>query len=136
MKIQSDSTVTFTQVYKDFKQGLEAVGDALKVGAEHVYEVLIRQQLVNSITWIIVIIALAIVGSVVLRFGLTNMWEERERYGEKVTSLKEEKLPLLFVGSCLCLAAIIVLCVQSGVIITGFINPEYGAMMEIKDMIK
>ena len=38
-------------VYQDVKAVLKDLGEALAVGAEHVYGVLVRQQIVTSIVW-------------------------------------------------------------------------------------
>ena len=39
--IPDSSVLTFKEVYSDIKSGLTALGSSLKVGSEHVYEVLI-----------------------------------------------------------------------------------------------
>lgn len=54
--IPDSSVLTFKEVYSDIKSGLTALGSSLKVGSEHVYEVLVKQQLSNSISELLLII--------------------------------------------------------------------------------
>lgn len=140
MNIQSDSTkVTFTQVYQDVKQGLQGLGEALKTGAEHVYEILIKQQFVESITWLIVILILSIASFVLLKFGLNDMWNIRKDYygqGEHLKEVKESRVALLVFGAACGLSAAICFMINANDIITGFVNPEYGAMKEIMEFVK
>lgn len=129
MNPQDSTTVTFSHVYNDFKDALNGVADALKVGAEHVYQVLVMQQVVNSITWLLIIAVLLIAGGITLKFGIKDMWN-------KDKEVKDHKIPLLVIGSIVLIASVIVLSVNMSTIITGFVNPEYGAIMEIKSFIK
>src|SRR5688572_20864353 len=49
-----DTSTLSKQIYSDVKQALVGIAAALKVGVPHVYEVLVRQQVVKAITWSIV----------------------------------------------------------------------------------
>lgn len=129
MDIQNDSTkVTFTQVYGDVKETLQALGESLKVGAEHVYEVLVTQQIVNSITWLAILCVL-ITSTAICAY-----------YCNKFSSEKSKNIELrdgfgwgtLIIGT---IAIIVFLCTIE-TIVTGFVNPEYGAMKEIMEFVK
>jgi len=49
-----DTSSNFKMLYQDVKEGLSGLATGLKVGVEHVYIVLVKQQIVNSITWVII----------------------------------------------------------------------------------
>lgn len=127
MKTNPDSTqVTFSQVYTDVKQALNGMADALKVGAEHVYEVIVRQQIVESITYLIVYAVVGAFSYILFRIGRTALDDNND----------EVYVPLfVFSGfSALILLAVIAITLDN--VITGFVNPEYGAIMEIKSFVK
>ncbi len=125
----SDSTqLSVKQVYNDIKAGLTGLAGALKVGSEHVYEVLCKQQYVSSI----VNICILIVGIILLLISLKT-W----KWGIK--HLKESDWYSIFPPTIITILSIG--CIGGQInhfdtTITGFINPEYGAMMQIKDFIK
>jgi TRAP-type C4-dicarboxylate transport system permease small subunit len=125
--------VTFSQVYNDVKGALSGVSDALKVGAEHVYEILVRQQLINSITHLIVILILSLSSYLGLKYVYKNMYTIDE-LGNK--EFNEGVIPVAIICAFLFVFAIINACIHTETILTGFLNPEYGAIMEIKSFIK
>lgn len=45
-----DTSSLYKQIYTDVKYGLAGLADGLKVGVEHVYIVLVKQQVVKSVT--------------------------------------------------------------------------------------
>lgn len=128
--IQQDSTVTMTQVYNDFKGALQGAADALKVGAEHIYEVLVYQQLINSITLIIMYVAITIASYYTWRIVLKFVDKEskQDRYGEWGY--------MYIIPVLVTLISIIIFLGSIQNCITGFLNPEYNALMEIKSFIK
>jgi hypothetical protein len=132
MEIQQD-TVTFTTVYNDLKDALTAAGEALKTGAEHVYEILVRQQVINSITYLIILAVLFTVGGIGLKYGLKDL-HEKNRYGDK--TIKESKVILLIIAGIILVIGVIVTCLSMPRIVTGFFNPEYGAIQEVRKFIK
>jgi len=125
--------VTFSQVYNDVKGALSGVSDALKVGAEHVYEILVRQQLINSITHLIVILILSLSSYLGLKYVYKNMYTI-DKLGDK--EFNEGVIPVAIICAFLFVFAIINACIHTETILTGFLNPEYGAIMEIKSFIK
>lgn len=127
--IQQDSTkVTFNEVYSDIKGALSAAGEALKVGSEHVYEVLVRQQAVNSVSMICTDTVILLAAFILFKIA-TKMAKDDE---------VEDDLPFpFFIGSIvLFMLGAIAITFDMNDIITGFVNPEYGAIMDIKDFIK
>lgn len=124
---QDTTKITVREVYNDAKQVLSELGNALKVGSEHVYEVLVKQQLVSSITN--VILYLLIIPTILLSIYFT-----------KKTDFDDEKTIPIFVIAVLLGACSIILIIKFVVsldgTITGFVNPEYGAINQIMELIK
>lgn len=125
--IQSDSTkVTFTQVYQDVKGALSAIGESLKTGSEHVYEVLVRQQVVNSITY-----------SILILFGITITVILLGKAHKEKQTFEDSAFPgYLAFGVVIGVITLIGICATMDNIVTGFVNPEYGAIQEIREFIK
>lgn len=107
-------------IYNDAKAGIQGLASALKVGAEHVYLVLVKQQLVYSICWLISWILIIIVLTYFIKFA-KHVWKEDDEGGLVVSFV---------IGICLIVWLSINLCHIDNMV-TGFVNPEYGAIMEI-----
>lgn len=131
---QTDSTAQSLPhvIYKDVKDVVKSLAETLKVGTEHVYGVLIKQQIVNSVTYII----LLFIGAFLLSFAFKQFQLiEINSYGD----LEDKSIPRLIYA----IAGVIIggitfifpLC-NLDVIVTGFINPEYGAIKTIIEMLK
>jgi hypothetical protein len=124
-----DTSSNFKMIYNDAKAGLEGLGKALKVGAEHVYVVLVRQQLVKSITGTI-IIGLLIFFMVIFLNSV-----------KMVDQTKGDDSYQIIRGTIFGLLSFVFLLyvVMSGKIpevVTGYVNPEYGAIESIFDFVK
>ena len=123
--IPDSSVLTFKEVYSDIKSGLTALGSSLKVGSEHVYEVLIKQQLSNSITGLLMLI-LSIICSIIIIKLAKKAFNEDEELG---------MITVIFIGIPTMIFLVYELWHMND-IVTGFINPEYGAIKEILEVIK
>jgi hypothetical protein len=113
------------KIYDDAKGAVNSIAKSLKVGAEHVYEVLVKQQIVKSVTNSIIALMMVILLIIAFRFSGKGDWVNGDIYA----------------------AYCIVFCVISGLMfmytmfniketVTGFINPEYGAIEKIFEVIK
>lgn len=119
-------------VYKDVKDVIKSLADALKVGTDHVYGVLIKQQIVNSIVYILLFI-IGIICVVICAKQATKV--STDNYGDVDSSgifplicstvLGIVGLILLFIGL-----------INLDTTVTGFINPEYGAIVKIIEILK
>lgn len=123
--------LTFARVYGDVKAGIVGLASALKVGAEHVYKVIVKQQVVNAITYVVIILVLLIL---CLRF-----WSMHKtavvKHGEYWEDYASAVVPLI--GSIITgLIAIIMFIRTSNDIVMGLVNPEYGAMKDILEFVK
>jgi hypothetical protein len=124
-----DTSSTFKAMYSDFKYGITALAASLKVGAEHVYEVLVKQQIVYSIIWTIVLI----IGIVFISIWLYRYKDDKEEWTDgDATALGVFRTMQVFLGILLFIIGIM----NIDTIITGFINPEYGALKDVIDMVQ
>jgi hypothetical protein len=134
--------LNMNMVYKDAKEALKGLGEALKVGSEHVYVVLVRQQMVNSISGIIIILILFIIATRCFVWS-KNSYEAHLKLGESDSywciddSAKGiASIAIAIFGGVLGIIFIVMFCSNYNDIITGFINPEYGALRDIMHFIK
>lgn len=133
--ITDTAAVTWTRVYNDVTGVLSGLGSALKVGTEHVYGVLVRQQLVNSITGCFFIIA-----TIISLFGFRrfiNWAKSSKKYSDPHYDGDEIGWIILTIVFGVFVLILFTVCVTNlQQTVTGFVNPEYGAMKEIMDKIK
>lgn len=134
---QVDTSSTFKLMYSDFKQGIVALASSLKVGAEHVYGVLVKQQIVYGVVYLFIFL---------LGIYLTINWlknyknKDEEWTTPPPNSYSSSDVTGLGVFRTI---QIIVATVLLGIgifnidnIMTGFINPEYGAIQDVIEMVK
>jgi hypothetical protein len=144
-----DTSSNFRMMYNDVKSGIAGLASALKIGAEHVYIVIVKQQVVHAVSNLILVLIL-----MGLAYFLYN--QSRKTYkahlvqcgykeGDKSSnnnidlddSAKGVASVILGVLSAIALiCGIGVFCTSYDTIIMGFINPEYGAMKDIMDFVK
>lgn len=134
--LPDSSQLTFKEVYSDVKAGLTGLASALKVGAEHIYEVLIKKQISDSITGTILFVI-----SIILLFIATKYlrklyaWDinrqkddhYKDYFGIIMVTIIVYALGLTLLGFCLA---------NLNSIVQGYVNPEYGAIKEILEFTK
>lgn len=125
-----DTSSTFKQFYSDLKSGILAIASALKINSEHVYGILVRQQVVSTITWLVTLF-IGIVLVFIFVKAAKNKDEEWEINGDP-TLLGVMRVIMGVIG----LIAIIAGLINTSTIISGLINPEYGAIQDIMHFIK
>jgi ABC-type uncharacterized transport system permease subunit len=122
-KIDTTNIVTNTNAEKladkyinEIESGIIALAVSLKQPAEHVYTILIKQQYVKSWTYIILNLLLLVLSVIFWIFALKNDFDDE---GYLVISLLS--------------TASLIVCIACTItpIITGFLNPEYGAIKTI-----
>jgi hypothetical protein len=117
-----DTSSNFKMIYSDIKSGLQGLALGLKVGVEHVYGILVKQQVVNSITWLIftiLCIICIIIYIYIINVAGKNSWDS-ENIGTFV--ILAGLGCIIFLIICLC---------HIDTMVMGFVNPEYGAIKEI-----
>jgi hypothetical protein len=131
INMQNDLTkVTFSQVYQDFKEALSGAADALKTGSEHVYGVLVRQQIVNSISLIITILVLTTASYFAFKFVNRKSIKDGLEDTEPGAVFAVIGVAILIIGTIGFTAS------HTVEIVTGFVNPEYGAIQEVREFIR
>lgn len=105
--------------------GISALAKSLKRPAEHVYGVLVKQRVVKAWTWIGVILLSLLITIVVPAISKRLSASIKEE--DKSDGSDEYKILLLIFGI---ITVIIIICGLKP-IISGFFNPEYGAIKEI-----
>lgn len=129
--------LTLGKVYSDVKAGLNGLAQSLKVPASHVYSVMIRQQVAQSISDLIFFIAFIILSITLYKIGMKTM--------SKIDDKKDKETDGGYIGitvvSFLLCGFTTIVCICSfwhdySSIVTGFTNPEYGAIKEIISFVK
>ena len=114
-------------MYQDIKGAVASIAEGLSIGAEHVYGVLVKQQVITSVTYTIIFILGVMLASLAVRSGKKADYSEREWDRDATMSLV-----LGFASFCFLFFSIM----ELNTIVMGFLNPEYGAMKEIMSLIK
>lgn len=119
------SQVTVREVYTDVKNVLSGIGSALKVGSEHVYSILIKQQFVKGVTYSFSLLAAIVSITLLIKFvkfaKKSKDWDWRDDNTWFVAIL----LAIVSLFSVFFFVA------SLETIITAFVNPEYGALQDI-----
>lgn len=127
-----DTSSLYKTIYNDVKTGLTGLASGLKVGVEHVYAVLVKQQVVKSIAelvaWFLIPLLLTVLA---IYIAFKFKW-----FSENVLDNTEGFSAF---GGVVLIAIPLLICVLGPswqTIITGFVNPEYGAIQDIMNFIK
>lgn len=112
-----DTSSNFKMVYQDVKEGLSGLATGLKVGVEHVYIVLVKQQIVNSITWVIIYLLF-----IFICYLFVKNWNYLAKETDDVVNI---------IGSVVLTIILISLTFTLNETVMGFVNPEYGAIKDI-----
>lgn len=136
-----DTGSLFRSVYQDTKSAITGIASALKVGAEHVYKVLVVQQVVRGVTYLLMMVFGFLFLYLSIRFFKSiqedyNAWKKLEDIDPDTDSYFH--INIIWCGA-FAVAGPILLLVAFGnfdVITMGLINPEYGALQSIMDFAK
>jgi hypothetical protein len=142
-EISSDIVDVVNTVFDKTTEAVQSLAESLKVPAEHVYEILVKQQAVKSTSLSLTIICCFIIGILLVYLTYKNWKLTNEKYNKKIDRVDYQKydlddgawFPLIIFGSLIIFVATIVLISSITTIITGFINPEYGAIKTILEML-
>ena len=141
---QTDSTsyVTDSNVEKlvdKYSAKIEAtivsLAEQLKQPAEHVYKIMVKQQYIKAFTGILLLLVIILFVYLTIKYA-SNIedWE----YGIAYKNKPGYSFGVLIISLASLFIAILVLLVWQYPmdIIQGFINPEYGAIQDIINLIK
>ena len=112
---------------KELQEVLKVLADQFGTTVSHVWEILVKQQMVDSITTIAMIVAMAIICilSIIVLVRAKKYSDEKNDYDS--ASVITSGVIAIITGVLLVL--IVPFCLDN--IVTGFVNPEYGALMDI-----
>jgi hypothetical protein len=105
-----------------------AIAKELKQPVEHVYTILVRQQIVKSITYLFLFIVTIVLSYISIK-SITHpkaTWED---------DLNVYSLGGIILAIISLIILIVFLC-NFNKMVTGFVNPEYGALQDIIGFIK
>jgi hypothetical protein len=135
-----------SELYDGVATAVKDIANALKVPAAHVYSVLVKQQAVQSITYLLILLFVLVLS---LSLGLSGLFSEnvnvtiydtycsdQKRVKKELIGKSDTNIAKMIIGGVLMLGFIIGLLACGKTIVTGFVNPEYGAMMEIMNFVK
>jgi hypothetical protein len=129
-----DTSSTFKEMYSDLKHGIIALASSLKVSAEHVYYVLVRQQFVKGVECLFILI----IGFLLILNWLKKYKDDNEKWvkysgGDAGPSgLGLFRILHIIVAGVFFFIGIF----NIDLIFTGIINPEYGAIQDVIKMVQ
>lgn len=159
-KVYSDGTNAVSTVYNDVKSltpkveaALKSIGTDLKVGTNAVWNILVKQQLVWS--WCFLILTLTSITNWFLFYkanigpksteliDITVKHYNDDKYGDR--KIKDESLEKKYISKnpmdavmiihlFICITLSIFSFINFQAMLTGFINPEFGAMKTIAEI--
>lgn len=135
-----DTSKVSKQIYTDIKAGIAGLATGLKVSTEKVWDILVLQQLVWSITSVIFSIFLAIISNIFLSRGW-KLWkkakeERKEKFGYDDVDFEDGIwCGMICIGIIILLLGIVFTGFNLDNTVTGFINPEYGAIETIVNFV-
>ena len=139
LQLVDSAKLTTMKVYTDVMSGLSGLAKGLKTTAEHVYVILVKQQVVNAISSLIFDLLISVLTLLFFRGFFKNYKRISDSKDDWFRDSLEDHFGLvgyLVFGIILGVITIIALAANMGEIITGFVNPEYGAIKDIFHFIK
>jgi len=127
--IPDSTALTAGKVYNDVKAGLSGLSQSLKVGAEYVFTIMVKQQVVEAISCLILLVlALFLIVNWFYAYKSTERWYN----SDDPTLIGVVRVFQLFFGTVMVLISLF----NIDTIVMGFINPEYGAVKDIIEFVK
>jgi hypothetical protein len=142
--IDADTSKLTHRIYDDLTAGLRGIASALKVGVEHVYIILVKQQIVKAVVNLLIILTLIVLFIIAINLFRHGLVDDKVIYKERHNTLsgfdaEDWGAPtwIPFITSIIVVIIFIPMAIFSVEgIVTGFINPEYGAIMDIIEFVK
>lgn len=130
-----DTSKISKQIYTDVKAGIAGLATGLKVSAEKVWDILVLQQLVYSITALLFSIILAIISNTLISRGW-KLWQKAKEESRYEADFDDGIWGgMIGLGILILIVGVIFTGFNLSSLITGFINPEYGAIQDIVSFI-
>ena len=132
-------------LYDKTTEAISTLAKALEVPADHVYSVLVKQQIINGCSSLITILFFIFLSLFVIKLGC-NLWDNANKNWNKVHNKEEPYYKhydfddgnwtfIIICGIIAFIISIIVFFCSMGSIFTGIFNPEYGAIKDIMSIL-
>lgn len=125
-EVTEELTELPSQIYGDVKDAIGAIAEGIGTTAEYVYPILVKQQIIKSVGYILTLLAVFLVALALLLFGVREGVREDDDFGKGVFYVFSGLITVI---------GIISFMICSDVIVTGLFNPEYGAIKEIMHLV-
>lgn len=135
-KVSSEVNAIMNNVFDQTTEAVKQISDALKVPAEHVYSVLVKQQTVKSIGLLVIPFFFIVFTIAFYRFHKYGMSPSKKYKGRDVYYENGDYCAFPITSGIIALLLLIATISFIPNIIQGFINPEYGAIKEILNILK
>jgi len=146
---QDSTLVTNTNTEKlidKYSAKLEAsivsLADTLKQPAEHVYKILIKQQVIISYELLLILLFAILFGMTALIFSKGSKWGDRDYYNNRdpktpfwIGYAWNIKATFTLIFGLLSLLFLLISILTMNRTFSGFLNPEYGAIKDIMKML-
>lgn len=110
----------------DIKSALVSIADGLKTTSEKVWDILVRQQLVFSLSYLVLFIS-----SLFLWFQFKKQYNILQTDLDDDNHIKDKHILFTVLLALLAIIDSVVSGLHMVDMITGFVNPEYGALKNI-----
>lgn len=130
-------TTFSVQIYHDIKEAVVVLANKLGVTSEQLFTTLVKQQSVKAITSLITLIIIYSLIGACIKGIYSVKWEDTKYDPDPIDMINGLKFWIsLVIGAIAVFVGLIVSYDLFSNIITGFFNPEYGAIKEILDVLK
>ena len=127
--VYNDSKEFLGDIYPDVKNAVIAIGKAIGVAAEHVYNVLVKKYVVEGVKYLLIFVG----GLILLIIGGVSI-------SKHIKASKPITYALIMPALCLIVGFFMIVNIDYDAMLMGLINPEYGAINYIleysKELIK
>lgn len=133
-------------VFDKTTEAVQGLALALKVPAEHVYSILVKQQVIRAATVLCCIVICLILGFILLKWSINSWRTANINYNTENKRLLDSNdrydiddnwwIWPFVIGIVLLIIGVLISLFGSNVIMTGLFNPEYGAIKDITNFIK
>jgi len=131
-------------LYDKTSQAISELAKALEIPAEHVYNILVKQQTIQSISSILAILVVSLICFIVIRLTykdynyINKQWSEVNNRPDKTHYFDlDDRWWVWAIGTAYVIWSIAIItffCVLNNVVM-GLLNPEYGAIKDIMSIL-
>lgn len=125
-KDESNAIEVVDRVFDRTTEAVQQLADALKVPAEHVYKVLVQQQIIQGISLLVVTMV-----TIIFAYLSWLILKNRHDFSKNEDAYDQDTEGYWVLFILLGVASIVLVIVSIAIVPAQFINPEYGAIKDI-----